>query len=177
MPSILATGAAIQAAINSLSSGGTIYLTATKPYVINETLVIATNGINIVGLGRKLTTLLAEHEAVLTVSYHAEEQLLLVQDASNISISGLKVDTCNEANGSGLRQGISVWNSSAVRIGDVSFVRNLGPNAYNRALAFNQSSNVTANNCVVSQSRDGILVWECTGFSLTKCNVHERRFR
>jgi nitrous oxidase accessory protein NosD len=167
------TGAAIQAAINSLRSGGTIYLTATEPYVINATLVIGTNAINLIGLGPKHTTLLAEHGAVLTVSYHAEEQLLLVQGASNVSISGLKVDTQNEDNSSGLRQGISVWNSSAVQISNVSFVRNLGPNAYNRALAFQQSSNVTANRCVVSQSRDGILVWECIIFNLTECNVHD----
>ena len=167
------TGAAIQAAIDSLPTGGTIYLTATKPYVITATLVISTNGINLIGLGSKRTTLLAEHGAVLTVSYHAEEQLLLVQGASDVSISGLKVDTRNEDNTSELRQGISVWNSNGIQITDVSFVRNLGPNAYNRALAFEQSSNVTASKCVVSQSRDGIFVWECNNFNLTECNVHD----
>jgi parallel beta-helix repeat protein len=83
------------------------------------------------------------------------------------------VDTRNEDNGSGLREGISVWNSRAVEISNVSFVRNLGPYAYNRALAFQQSSNVTANKCVVSQSRDGILVWQCSAFQLTECNVHD----
>jgi len=164
-------GAAIQAAIDSLPSGGTIYLIATKPYVINATLVMSTNGINLVGLGSKATTLLAEHGAVLTVPYHAEEQLLLVQGASNVSISGLTVDTQNEDNTPELRQGISVWSSDAVGISDVSFVKNLGPNAYNRGLAFNQSSNLSANNCVVSQSRDGILVWRCNSFNLTECNV------
>jgi parallel beta-helix repeat protein len=167
------TGAAIQAAIDSLPDGGTIYLTAAKPYVIGATLVISTNGINLVGLGSKRTTLLAEHGAVLTVSYHAEEQLLLVQGANNVSISGLKVDTRNEDNTSELRQGISVWNSNAVQITDVSFVRNLGPNAFNRGLAFEQSSNVTASKCVVSQSRDGIFVWECNNFNLTECSVHD----
>ncbi len=167
------TGAAIQAAIDSLPSGGTIFLTATEPYVINATLVVSTNDINLIGLGAKYTTLLAEHGAILTVDYHAEEQILLVQGASNISISGLKVDTQNESNGSGLREGISVWNSSAVRVRDVAVVRNLGPNAYNRALAFQQSSDVTADECVVTQSRDGIFVWECDTFNITECNVHE----
>lgn len=167
------TGAAIQAAINGLPSGGTIYLNATTPYVIDAPLVIGTDGIHLIGLGPELTTLVAEHGANLTVSYHAEEQLILVQGASNVSISGLKVDAQNEGNSSGLRQGISVWNSSAVQVRDVSFVRNLGPNAYNRALAFQQSSNVTANKCVVSQSRDGMFVWECISFHLTACSVHD----
>jgi parallel beta-helix repeat protein len=167
------TGAAIQAAIDSLPSGGTIYLTATRPYLIEATLVISTNGINLVGRGPMSTTLLAEHGAVLTVSYHAEEQLLLVQGASNVSIFGMTVDTQNEDNTSALRQGISVWNSNLVQINQVSFVKNLGPNAYNRGLAFQQSSNVTASGCVVSQSRDGIFVWECTTFNLTECDVHD----
>ena len=167
------TGAAIQAAIDSLPAGGTIYLTATIPYLINATLVIGTNGIKLVGLGPKRTTLLAQHGAVLTVSYHAEEQLLLVQDANNVSISGLTVDTQNEVNGSGLREGISVWNSSAVQISNVACVKNLGPNAYNRALAFQQSSNVTASRCFITQSRDGIFVWECVTFNVTECDVHD----
>ena len=167
------TGAAIQAAIDSLPAGGTIYLTATTPYIVNATLVIGTNGIQLIGLGPKRTTLLAQHGAVLTVSYHTEEQLLLVQDASSVSISGLTVDTQNEVNGSGLREGISVWNSSAVQISNLACVKNLGPNAYNRALAFQQSSNVTASKCFITQSRDGILVWECVTFRLAECNIHD----
>lgn len=168
------TGAAIQAAIDSLGpSGGVVQLIATKPYVIEKTLIINTDNIELIGKGSSVTTLLAKKGAVLTVPYHAEEYLLLVQGASTISILDLKVDTANQANSPGNpRVGIGVWNSTSVTVSNVAFVKNLGPNGLNRSLAFNESQSVTADKCVVSQSRTGIFVWECTGFVLSSCTVN-----
>ena len=169
------TGAAIQAAINKLGTGGgNIYLSARIPYVINQTLVIANNNINLIGRGPRVTRLLAQSGAILTVPYHAEEYLLLVQGAANATILGLTVDTANEANSPGnLRVGIGAWSSTSVLVSQAAFVKNLGPNAFNRALAFSQCSTVTADRCEVSQSRDGIFVWETTNFQITRCGIHD----
>jgi Right handed beta helix region len=166
------TGDAIQAAINSLTSGGTVMLVSRKPYLLSQPLIIQTDNIELVGQGTKHTRLRAKPGAVFTNSFHSEEYLVLIQSVSGGSIQGLTVDAANEDNGGGvLRVGIGVWDSSSVQISSVNFVRNLGPNGFNRALNFNQSSNVTAQGCNITQSRDGVLVYQCDGFQLDNCSV------
>ena len=64
------TGAAIQAAINAMGpSGGSIYLTATQPY-ISQTIVINKNNIKLIGRGPRATKLVAKSGAVLTAPGH-----------------------------------------------------------------------------------------------------------
>ena len=170
------TGAAIQAAINKLGTGGgNIYLSARIPYVINQTLVILNNNINLVGRGPRVTRLIAQSGAVLTVPYQCcNEYLLLVQNAANVTILGLTVDTANEANSPGWsRDGIGVWNSTSVLVSRVSFVNNLGPSGQNTSLTLNQSSYLTVDRCDVAQSRMGIFLWECTNFTVSACGVHD----
>ncbi len=166
------TGEAIQSAIDSLTSGGTVMLVSHKPYLLSQSLIIQTDNIELVGRGAKYTRLRAKPGAVFINSFHTEEYLVLIQSVSGGSIQGLTVDAANENNGDGvLRVGIGVWNSSSVQISSVDFVRNLGPNAFNRALDFNESSNVSAESCNITQSRSGVLVYQCDGFQLDKCSV------
>lgn len=167
------TGAAIQAAIDRLGpSGGTIHLTANAPYVIGNALVIAKNNIKLVGRGPRVTKLVAKSGAILTVPGHSEEYLLLVQGATNTSISELLVDTVNQANSAGNpRRGIGAWDSTEVKVTGVTCINNLGPNGYNQGLSFNRCTQLTVDQCEVSQSRTGISVWKSTNFRLSTSEV------
>lgn len=169
------TGAAIQSAINSIGpGGGTINLTAKTPYIIEDALVIAKNNIKLVGRGPGSTILRAKKGAVLSVPGHPEEYLLLIQSSSGISILDLEIDTVNEANISGnQRRGIGAWNSSTVKIRSVGFVDNLGPNAFNQSLSFNQCSSFEIDQCEISRSRTGISVFKSTSFRILGCKIQQ----
>ena len=167
------TGAAIQAAIDGLGpSGGTVYLNASAPYVISQTLVISTNHVTLVGKGSGATSLLAQKGAVLTTGSSSVEYLLLVQGATNTSILDLEINTANQANSSGNpRIGIGVWNSDTVKVNRVKFVKNLGPNGYNQSLSFNATSHITVDQCTVNETRTGIALSQSSNFTINSCTI------
>ncbi|MGA8575447.1 MAG: right-handed parallel beta-helix repeat-containing protein [Candidatus Cybelea sp.] len=170
------TGDAIQQAIDNLPpSGGTINLMSSKPYVIKKPLVINNKtNVTLMGRGPLATSLVAKDGAVLHVSGHAEEYVLVVENSSNVTISALTVDTANQSNSSGNpRIGIGVWSSSSVTASTVSFVNNLGANGLNSSLSFNQCQTVLAERCKVSQSRIGISMWKTKGFTVKSSQIEQ----
>lgn len=110
-----------------------MYLTATQPYIISQTIVINKNNIKLIGRGPRAAKLVAKSGAVLTAPGHTEECLLLVQGATNVSIVELLINTINQANSSGNpRLGIGAWSSNSVTVNGVTCIENLGPNGFNQ---------------------------------------------
>jgi len=166
------TGDAIQQAINGLgANGGTINLTSRQPYLISKALTIQSNRVRLIGLGPTVTALVAASGAVLSVPGFTQEFILLVDNAGTISIEQLTIDTINQANGSGPRIGLGVWNSNNVSLTNAAFVRNLGSTGLNTGLAFNGATNVTAIGVKVSESRIGISLTGSSNFTLNQCRI------
>ena len=170
------TGDAIQQAIDSLPpSGGTINLTSTKPYVVKKTLVISNKtNVMLMGRGPLATSLVAKTGAVLHVSGHSEEYLLLIEDSTNVTINALTIDTVNEANSSGdPRIAIGAWGSKGITVSTVTFVNNLGPNGFNQSCSFNESQSVLVERCKINQSRIGLSMWKTAGFTVNSCQIEQ----
>jgi hypothetical protein len=170
------TGDAIQQAIDNLPpSGGTINLMSSKPYVIKKALVISNKtNVALMGRGPLATRLVAKDGAVLRVSGHAEEYVLVVENSSKVTISALTIDTANQSNSSGNpRIGLGVWSSSSVTASTVSFVNNLGANGFNASLSANQCQSVLVERCKMSQSRIGISMWKTQGFTVNSSQIEQ----
>lgn len=167
------TGEAIQNAINSLAStGGDVNLTATQPYIVDQTITIPYNNINLLGLGPGVTVLKAKPGALLTGGSQPDEYLLLVEGATTIGVVNLAVNLINEANSSGhSRNGIGAFGAHGVSIRGVNVLKNLGPNTKNTAIVFSGSTNVKATDCNISTSRTGISVENCKSFEITSATV------
>ncbi|MEN6460943.1 MAG: YCF48-related protein [Syntrophomonas sp.] len=176
LPTVLVsepTGEAIQGAIDGLSSGGTVYLTADEPYILVHPIVIRSNNISLVGRGPRLTRLFAGSGAALLVPNFGE-YMVLVEGATNVSIQDLTVDGANEANIAGQqRNQIGAWNSNLVLVRRVACVNNLGPHAYNRAISISRCTSITIENCEVSRSRDGVFIWQSSDFRINRCRMQD----
>lgn len=174
------TGAAIQAAIDELASGGggTVQLSATVPYVVKQTIFIgnpnssstAVSNITLTGGGPDATSLVAADGAHFYSSDYGE-YLLLVYSASNVSIQGMTIDTINHGVRKLPRIALCVLNSSHVFVGNASFINNQGPNGYNQGLGFVDSTNISAEHCVVNRGRIGISLIRCSRFNLHRCTI------
>ncbi len=179
------TGAAIQAAIDELATGGggKVVLTATKPYVLKKTIFVGNpsgtapvvSNITLQGRGSDLTSLVAADGAHLYSSDYGE-YLLLVDFASNISVQDITLDTINQGVRKLPRIALCVLNSNTVVVADAGFINNQGPNGYNQGLAFLQSTDVTAENCEFDKGRVGISIWQCSKFTLHRCTVTNGAF-
>jgi hypothetical protein len=169
------TGEAIQNAIDSLAStGGEVLLTASQPYIVDKTITIPYNNINLVGRGLVATVLKAKPGAVLTGGSLPDEYLLLIEGATAIGVERLAVDLIDQANSSGhSRNGIGVFGADGVSITGVSVIKNLGPSAKNTGILFDRSANVKATNCSVSASRTGLSVQSCKSFQITNLLVQK----
>lgn len=167
------TGEAIQNAIDSLAStGGAVNLTATQPYIVDQTITIPYNNISLLGLGPGVTVLKAKPGAVLTGGSQPDEYLLLVEGATTIGVVNLTVNLINEANSSGhSRNGIGVFGAHGVSIKGLNVLKNLGPNTKNTAIVFSGSTNVKATDCNISTSRTGISIENCKSFQITGATV------
>ena len=167
------TGEAIQKAINSLgSTGGTVYLTAKLPYVVDRPIQIPYNNIKLIGKGAGATQLVAKPGAVLTLPGYNEEYLLVVLGASGVTIEGLLLDAINQANSSGNpRVGVGVWNSSVVHLFHVAVQNNLGPNAVNKAVAVYKSTSFVFGGGQVFKSRTGIYLSQTSKFAINQTSI------
>lgn len=169
------TGEAIQNAINSLAStGGEVNLSASQPYIVDQTITIPYNNIKLIGLGAGVTVLQAKPGAVLTGGSQPDEYLLLVEGATTVGVVNLAVNLIDEANSAGhSRNGIGAFGAHGVSVSGVNVVKNLGPNAKNTAIVFSGSTNVTAKDCSISASRTGISVKNCKSFQITNATVQK----
>jgi hypothetical protein len=169
------TGEAIQKAIDHLpGNGGVINLISPHAYVIGKPLVLKSkSNVKLMGRGPLITHLVAKSGAVLQPAGYSDEYLLLIEGGTNLTVSSLTIDTANEDNVSGSpRIGIGASSANTLTFNSVTFVNNLGPNGFNAALSLNDCSKVTADRCVVSQSRTGFSFTK-TSFSVNECLIEQ----
>ncbi|MBV8198020.1 MAG: right-handed parallel beta-helix repeat-containing protein [Candidatus Eremiobacteraeota bacterium] len=166
------TGHAIQKAIDSLAgTGGTVYLTAKSPYIVDKPIRIPYNNIKIIGMGASASALVAKPGAVLTFDGRSDEYVLVVHGATGVTLVGLLINTSNENNSNGARIGIGVLGATSVALNKVGFIKNLGPYGYNQGLGVYNSSHVNVLKCQVRQSRSGMYFQKTTNFSVRQCLI------